>query len=358
MRPLISVIIPCYNTAEYLPQCMQSLERQTIGIDNLQLIFVDDASTDDGKTWQCILNFERKHPDEVVAVGLEQNRCQGGARNEGLKYAAANYVGFIDSDDWIEPDMYRQLYEQMEQYHCDAVDCRIIVDTVDGYQIVYPQVKDRYDCYEKSIIEGGEHWWSEFISDMHYGGGIVTGIYRKSLIMNHQIWFPEHLKYEDNYWVAILLLYVKNYYHLSTDCYHYRQTASSTVHMRNGKHHFDQLKIEELKLQKYMELGIYERCRDKIERDFLDAYYCRTLKALFQKFDEPSFAFYQKIAARVRSLFPDYKNKSYAWEDDINRILLEMIDKQMDESQFEEIGEMVREYYGTRTKSALWRNKR
>ena len=66
MKPLISIIIPCFNTAEYLPQCMASLEKQTIGFEKLQFIFVDDASTDEGKTWRCICEFEQRHPKEVV----------------------------------------------------------------------------------------------------------------------------------------------------------------------------------------------------------------------------------------------------------------------------------------------------
>ena len=62
MAPLISVIIPCFNTAEYLSQCMESLEKQTIGFEKMQFIFVDDASTADGKTWNCIIQFEHLHP--------------------------------------------------------------------------------------------------------------------------------------------------------------------------------------------------------------------------------------------------------------------------------------------------------
>ena len=111
MKPLISIIIPCFNTAEYLPQCMESLEKQTIGFDKLQFIFVDDASTDDNKTWNCIVQFEHIHPNEVIAVHLDENRAQGGAKNIGISYAEAEYIGFVDSDDWIEPDMYQKLYE-------------------------------------------------------------------------------------------------------------------------------------------------------------------------------------------------------------------------------------------------------
>lgn len=99
MKPLISVIIPCYNTAQYLPQCMLSLEMQTLGFENLQCIFVDDASTDNGSTWECIKQFERKHPQEVVAIHLDENLSQGGAKNVGIGYAKADYIGFVDSDD-------------------------------------------------------------------------------------------------------------------------------------------------------------------------------------------------------------------------------------------------------------------
>ena len=238
MRPLISIIIPCYNTAEYLPQCMKSLEQQTIGLENLQLIFVDDASTDGGETWQCILEFEQKHPLQVIAVSLEQNRAQGGARNVGIEYAAAEYIGFVDSDDWVEPDMYQKLYEKMKAKHCDAVDCRIIMDTVGGQQIIYHRTEDKYDYYEKSIIEGGTHWGTDFYHK-NYGGGIVTGIYRTDMIRDNHILFPENLKYEDNYWIAILMLYVRSFYHLANDYYHYRQREISTVHARNEWYHLD-----------------------------------------------------------------------------------------------------------------------
>ena len=119
MRPLISIIIPCYNSAEYLPQCMKSLEEQTIGLENLQLIFVDDASTDGGETWQCILEFEQKHPLQVIAVSLEQNRAQGGARNVGIEYAAAEYIGFVDSDDYLDNRFFEILVSLIVEYDSD-----------------------------------------------------------------------------------------------------------------------------------------------------------------------------------------------------------------------------------------------
>lgn len=344
MKPLISVIIPCYNTAEYLPQCMESLEKQTIGLDKLQLIFVDDASTDGGATWEQILKFEKKHPNEVIALQLEENLSQGGAKNAGIEYAAGDYIGFVDSDDWLEPKMYQKLYECMVRYACDAVDCCVIKNYPGGVETVYHKKGDIFDRFEKSIMEGGEHWIGAF-SHPQYGGGCVTGIYCKSLIVENHIQFPEHLKYEDNYWSAILKLYVKSYYHMQDNGYHYRQHGTSTVHTRNALHHLDQMEIEEKKLSTYQKLGIFERFHDEIERDFLKSYFCRTLLNIYGKYDIPLFDVFCRMTMRVRELFPDYSQNPYFKEDSIYKTLLKLIDKQLNEEQFLEIGNIIIKYY-------------
>ena len=93
----ISVIIPCYNSVKWLPKCFMSLVEQSIGIDNLELIFVNDASTDDGQTWDMLKEMEKAYPESIIIIDLPYNRRQGGARNEGLKYASGEYIAFVDS---------------------------------------------------------------------------------------------------------------------------------------------------------------------------------------------------------------------------------------------------------------------
>ena len=101
---------------------MTSLANQTIGIEKLQLIFVDDASDDGGETWNCLLEFESHYPEQVTVVHLDENIRQGGARNVGLEYAQADYIGYVDGDDWLESAMYERLYQCMKEYNCDIVD--------------------------------------------------------------------------------------------------------------------------------------------------------------------------------------------------------------------------------------------
>ena len=343
MKPLISVIIPCFNTAEYLSQCMESLEKQTIGFEKMQFIFVDDASTDDGKTWNCIIQFEHLHPREVIAVHLDENQAQGGAKNVGISYAEAEYIGFIDSDDWIEPDMYQKLYECVEKYQCDAADCCIIKNFPDGREEIFTKQGDIYDYFEKSIIEGGTHWIKDFFH-AGYGGYLVTGIYRKSIIDENNILFPEHLKYEDNYWSAILSVYLKTFYHLQDNYYHYRQRENSTVYLRNTSYYLDQMEIEELKIKTYKKIGIFERFEKEIESDFLHIYFCNTLIKLFAQQDMPSFEVCTKMVKRVRELFPNYLNNPYFKNEEFYTTLLKLISKDINETQFREIGNMILQY--------------
>ena len=106
----VTVITPCYNSERYLGECLESLEMQTIGMEQLELILVNDASTD--HTWEMILEFENKYPDSVIAINLPENRRQGGARNEALKYATGEYIAFLDSDDTALPETYEKVYHR------------------------------------------------------------------------------------------------------------------------------------------------------------------------------------------------------------------------------------------------------
>ncbi len=347
MKPLISVIIPCFNVSRYLPQCMESLERQTIGIGNLELIFVDDASTDGGETWRCITEFERRYPDSVIAVHLEKNGRQGGARNAGLCYANADYIGFVDSDDWIEPQMYERLYRCVRENECDIAGCRMFLNFSDGTEVPYEKedAPEEFVRYEKSIIEGGMHWVSDLIKS-EYSAGIYAAIYRKVLLMKPYVSFPEHMKYEDNYWQPVLLLYARSFYHLPDNLYHYRQHDASTVHERNDVRQFDRLDIELMKLDTYRKLGIFERFAKEVEWDFLGYYYANTLWKLWLLFDEPPYEVFVKMTDTVKALFPDYRENPYLSreQESLKHIMIGLIDRNLNRQQFLETGNIVLEW--------------
>ena len=114
-KKLISVIIPVYNVAEYLPKCLETVCGQTY--DNLEIILIDDGSTD-GSGKIC---DEWRLRDERIRVIHKENGGVSSARNEGLKVASGDLIGFVDSDDWLEPDMYEKLVKGIEG--ADAACC-------------------------------------------------------------------------------------------------------------------------------------------------------------------------------------------------------------------------------------------
>ena len=115
----LSVIVPVYNMAGdgKLNFCLDSLVGQTL--DDYEIIAVNDASTDN--SMEILRQYESKYPEKVKVIDLPVNRHQGGARNAGIKTAKGEWIGFIDSDDWIAPETYEKLIKKGEETGADVV---------------------------------------------------------------------------------------------------------------------------------------------------------------------------------------------------------------------------------------------
>lgn len=112
--PLISVIVPVYNVEKYLRRCIDSLLAQTYP--NLEILLINDGSSDG--SWDICVEYESSYHN--VKAFSKINGGLSSARNSGLAHAVGKYVGFIDSDDWIEPDMYEYLFKLITNYNADA----------------------------------------------------------------------------------------------------------------------------------------------------------------------------------------------------------------------------------------------
>lgn len=113
----ISIIVPVYKAEQYLDRCVKSILNQTFT--NLELILVDDGSPD--RCPEICDAWERK--DSRIKVIHKQNGGAGAARNAGLQVACGKYIGFVDSDDWIEANMYQELHQLATKYDADMVIC-------------------------------------------------------------------------------------------------------------------------------------------------------------------------------------------------------------------------------------------
>lgn len=324
----ISVIIPCYNVEKYVDACLESLVSQTLGLDQMELILVDDASRD--ATLDHLRAWEQKYPEQILVVECGVNGRQGTARNIGMQYATGEYIGFVDSDDWVEADMYEVLLEKGREQDCEIVSCHAYRNKENGRQV--PEPTEREDSLirrGKSAIQGGE--WPEMLE-----GGIWSKIYRRDFLVDHGISFPEGLCYEDNYFGMMAALHCRSIYKVQRCLYHYRENQTSTTLLRNNSRLFDRLDIEVMKLEKFRELGLMERFSQEIERNFFEMYYFNTMYMMATRFDNPPYDIFQRMEGEIFRYFPDYRKNKKLMEsgNQVWNLLLKVLSCHFTEDQF------------------------
>ena len=167
---LVSVIIPAYNIEDYIGRCLDSIISQTYK--NLEIIVVDDGSRD--YTGEILDNYAKK--DRRIKVIHKENGGVSSARNKGIEVAEGDYIGFIDGDDLIEPEMYKILVDLLEEENADIAHC--------GYQMVFPDRVDYYHNTGKKKIQTTEEGLKDLLSGEMIEPGLVNKLYKKELIKN------------------------------------------------------------------------------------------------------------------------------------------------------------------------------
>lgn len=330
MEKKISIIIPCYNVEKFIDRCVNSLVNQTIGLESLELIFVNDASTD--HTLECLKKYESQFPDDILVIDLETNIRQGGARNVGLQYASADFIGFVDSDDWVELSMYEKLYAKAIAYDSDVVHCR------------YKRVADanapmgrtgENDClYDIGTIEERK----VFLLD-GFEGGLWSNLYKKKLIMDNEVFFPERITYEDNLWLPLIQLYTNRFYVIEEYLYNYYVNMQSTITTKDSLHHFDRLFIELMKLEEYKKRGVLEVFHEEIELQFLKLYFLNTLNIMFTRFSVLHADIFYEMQRTLLKCFPNYKENQYVNTrmNEAERYLLPLIEMKITPEELAEV---------------------
>lgn len=142
----VSVIVPVYNTEKYLVKCLESVVNQTLK--NIEIIIIDDGSTDNSS--QIAQEYAKK--DSRIIYYKKENEGLAAARQDGMERAKGEYIGFVDSDDWLELHMYERMYERAKQYDADVVFCNCYEDeTVENQIYLSTGVYTRKDIEEKIL---------------------------------------------------------------------------------------------------------------------------------------------------------------------------------------------------------------
>lgn len=175
--PLVSVIIPVYNAAAYVENCVQSVCRQTV--ENLQIILVDDCSLD--YSAECCKGLAQKD-SRIEFYQQEKNKGVSAARNKGLLFAAGTYILFVDADDLIDEDMIENLLGMMDEDQVDLAVCGYYIDNS-------PQLNK--NCIRKEMTRLDAARETAGFNGSLMKGYSVNKLFKRERIFENQLWFDE-----------------------------------------------------------------------------------------------------------------------------------------------------------------------
>lgn len=328
----VSVIIPCYNVEQYIDRCFESLLHQTIGFEQMELIFVNDASTD--RTMDKLLEYEQQYPENIIIINFETNRRQGTARNVGLQYATAPYVGYVDADDWVELNMFERMVNAIETYHCDFVECRWDFAKDNSNRRMPDKLgEDGYmDLSDQKIRE-------KFVGEKIALVMSCDKLFRRSFLIDNEINYPEGLRHEDFYFSYLVFLCADSCYCLEDVLYHYYINPKSTVRQSGQAYHFDQMVVMVDFLQTCIERGLRDSYKMIVEWMFLEQYYVYMLWKVFEQFPQQAYDVYLEMKQTIQKWVPDYKTNPYrSWDcNQFDDVMLKLLDYNLTAEQFEQM---------------------
>jgi len=247
---VLSVIVPVFNTAPYLRQCMDSLVAQSF--QDLEIVVVDDGSTDDSP--RIIAEYVDAH--DLVTVIRRPNGGLADARNQGITAARGEYVGFVDSDDYVSPLMFERMCGRARTADADIVVCQMMgFDPESGAECPY--------------VEGPQSGFGVSLKDSPFllvttSPSACNKIFRRALFAGNGLSFPVGLSFEDLATTYSLFARANRVEKVEEFLYFYRRARSGSIMSSYGRHYEDLVRALEIMYERFSADGLFETFREPI----------------------------------------------------------------------------------------------
>lgn len=216
--PKVSVIIPVYNTKDFLPECIDSLRNQSLN--DLEIICVDDGSKDG--SWEILKKYAEE--DKRVKVLKNKRKGVGAARNTGYEVARGEYVGFVDSDDYVDVSMYEKLYDKAKTGNCDVAIGGVNLLFMDSGRQENFRPQELYDKYSAYCFFNAKKY-PEIIQNI----GIWDRIYKREFLIRNQILNVEDISFEDHLYTIKTTVLADRICVVNEPFYKYRKNVGSSL---------------------------------------------------------------------------------------------------------------------------------
>lgn len=212
---LVTILIPCYNVEQFLPSCLDSILNQSYN--NLQIVLIDDGSKDN--TWEVMQKYA--NIDNRIGIYHQDNKGVASTRNNLLEKIHGDFVLFVDSDDWIEPEMVQFLVDKANQYEADVVTCGMVINDSTPSSIYSERLLDRTEIIKK------------FLLHKELKGSLCNKLVKTCLL--HNLSFEASIGYgEDALFCWHIFLKTDKLVLSDKQLYHYRMNNDSISHNKFG----------------------------------------------------------------------------------------------------------------------------
>jgi glycosyltransferase involved in cell wall biosynthesis len=269
----VSVIVPVYNTENHLNKCMDSIINQTLK--EIEVICVNDHSTDSSPD---ILAEYAKNDDRIRVINKNNNNGAAAARNTGMEYATGEYIGFVDSDDWISLEMYEKLYENAKLHDSDIVMSPLNIYNASNHELEYNDPTCTLEYFDENFDDRAfDHLKTK---DFFFQISVTppNKIYKNDFLKTIDARFPEGLIFEDNPFFYYIYLKAERVSIIRDYLYFYRKNRPDSVMTKGSFKFFDLIKIFDIIKDIFVKTNNYDLYKIGLTN------YC--LSSVFERFDQ------------------------------------------------------------------------
>lgn len=295
--PKVSIIVPAYNVEQYISKCIDTLVNQTL--EDIEIIIINDGSKDN--TVDVIKQKMDECNDKRILFFSKENGGLSDTRNFGIKKASGEYIAFVDSDDYVETDMFELMYNKAKEQSYDIVACDVNCkypnkDVLIKSGISASKTNMDIDDRKELILTAYVVAWNK--------------IYKRELFTEDRL-FMKNIWYEDVLFFYKLIPYINSIGIVEKKLYHYIQRSNSITYTYNDKL-YDICKILNLLTEYYKEKDLIKDYEDILEYIYVRYLYATFIKRLAKSKDKEKFKKGVDFAIQnVKEAYPNYKKNRF-----------------------------------------------
>ena len=250
----VSIIVPFYNVENYIEKCLQSLVNQNL--EDIEILLVNDGSQDTSEA--IAKQFVEKYPNKIIYLEKE-NGGLSDARNYAIPYAKGEYIAFLDSDDYVETNMYEEMYNKAKKEDLDYVECDFLWEYPDK---TLESKGRQYDSKKEMFIHTRVVAWNKLI--------------KREIVQNNHLEFPKGYRYEDVEFFYKLLPLIHHYGIVQKPFIHYVQRENSISNVQN-KRTKEIIDVLEHVIAYYKTNNLFDEYKEEIEYTYARYILCSSM---------------------------------------------------------------------------------